>query len=520
MRYQNWDVLMFPNELCKIPLQEFKTSCQVVQDPEIHHSQNTALLLPTVTCFIPSLAAGEPFRISIHSWQNPEASRYIHQIDSRHAEHVMFEARVFVDGRIAGTKLFHRNGPWPTVLETSVELDKQGDFKKLEFPAFHRELLSQSYWNPGDDLGRVKVVVSEGFPRENISMPYERVKNLVAFSFQHAPLDVLEASSIAWPNATMWRQVSLVAPFYNQHSSPKRVEEDREAHAHSPRKPPTVGFLSSQTASMPPPSAPFSRPPNFDPFTSDPHLAFQGWRHQETSTDTSMPDLSSNSSMQAGSVRNVSDPMIIEKASRNNDMQSSGAFESLCEALMPPAPDNTPQNGSEATLTNSIALRQSSMQMGLGRSGVIDRAPTPRVAGASDIPEGLMAQIEEARFRHSRRLSSSSLSCAKSNKENDNRSPATQSEIKPEVFGSGNQRVASGGSTRRSSLFTSTNVMGTKRQRNVTPASSKAIDDEDEPRSSPSLRKVSRQSNASGNGSGNGKGNDSERRVLSGLENV
>lgn len=69
---------------------------------EIHHSQNTALLLPTVTCFIPSLAAGEPFRISIHSWQNPEASRYIHQIDSRHAEHVMFEARVFVDGRIAG----------------------------------------------------------------------------------------------------------------------------------------------------------------------------------------------------------------------------------------------------------------------------------------------------------------------------------------------------------------------------------------------------------------------------------
>ncbi|RAL66920.1 hypothetical protein DID88_007702 [Monilinia fructigena] len=158
--------------------------------------------------------------------------------------------------------------------------------------------------------------------------------------------------------------------------------------------------------------------------------------------------------------------------------------------------------------------------MGLSRSDVVDHAPTPRVTGASDTPEGLMAQIEEARFRHSRRLSSSSLSCSKGNKENYSRSPATQSELKSEVFGSGNQRVASGGSTRRSSLFTSTNVMGTKRQRNVTPASSKAIDDEDEPRSSPSLRKVSRQSNASGNGNGNGKGNDSERRVLSGLENV
>ncbi|ESZ99513.1 hypothetical protein SBOR_0078 [Sclerotinia borealis F-4128] len=513
MRYQNWDVLMFPNELCKIPLQEFKTSCQVVQDPEVHHSQSTALLLPTVTCFVPSLAAGEPFRISIHSWQNPEASRYMHQISSRHAEHVMFEARVFVDGRLAGTKFFHRNGPWPTVLETSVELDKQGDFKKLEFPAFHRELLSQSYWNPGDDLGRVKVVVSEGFPRDNLSMPFERVKNSVAFSFQHAPLDVLEASSIAWPNATMWRQVSLVAPFYNQQSSPKRVEEDREAHAHSPRKPSIVSFQSSQTNSMPPPPAPFSRPPNFDPFTSEPpRPAFADWRRQESTTDTSMPDLSTNPSVQAGSIRNVSDPMIIEKACRNNDMQSSGAFESLCEALMPPAPDNTPQNGSEGTIMNTVAPQQPYMQRGPIRPGPVDRVPTPRVPGASDTSEGLIAQIEEARFHHSRRLSSSSMSYAKSNKENNNRSPAAQSEI----IGYGNQPLASGDTTRRSSLFTSTNVMGTKRQRNVTPASSKAIDDEDEPRSSPSLRRVSRQSNASGNG----RGKDSDRRVLSGVENV
>ncbi|PQE03403.1 hypothetical protein CJF30_00005492 [Rutstroemia sp. NJR-2017a BBW] len=132
MRYQNWDVLMFPQELCKIPVQEFKTSCQVIQDPgecshddtALHMAQDLverrSLLLPMVTCFIPGLPAGEPFRISIHSWQNPEASRYIHQISSKHVEHVVFEARVYVDGRLAGTKLFHRNGPWPTVLETSI----------------------------------------------------------------------------------------------------------------------------------------------------------------------------------------------------------------------------------------------------------------------------------------------------------------------------------------------------------------------------------------------------------------
>jgi len=82
-------------------------------------------------------------------------------------------------------------------------------------------------------------------------MPFERVRNLVAFSFQHAPLgkpwhffsfplrkiipdiicnnladlylDVLEASQIAWPNPAMWRQVSLIAPYYAQPASPQLI---------------------------------------------------------------------------------------------------------------------------------------------------------------------------------------------------------------------------------------------------------------------------------------------------------
>jgi hypothetical protein len=55
-------------------------------------------------------------------------------------------------------------------------------------PAFHNELLSQSHWNPGDDLGRIKVVIAEGFARDNPTYPFERKKNIVSFSFQHAPL--------------------------------------------------------------------------------------------------------------------------------------------------------------------------------------------------------------------------------------------------------------------------------------------------------------------------------------------
>ena len=34
MRYANWDVLLFPDG-SKAPLQEFKTGCYVVQDPDL-----------------------------------------------------------------------------------------------------------------------------------------------------------------------------------------------------------------------------------------------------------------------------------------------------------------------------------------------------------------------------------------------------------------------------------------------------------------------------------------------------
>lgn len=68
------------------------------------------------------------------------------------------------------------------------EMSKLGELHPLKFPAFRRELLYQNHWNPGDDVGRIKIVISEGFPRDSPSNPIERVKNSVAFSFQHAPL--------------------------------------------------------------------------------------------------------------------------------------------------------------------------------------------------------------------------------------------------------------------------------------------------------------------------------------------
>lgn len=67
-------------------------------------------------------------------------------------------------------------------------MSKNGNIESLKFPPFRQELLQQSYWSPADDLGRIKVVLSEGFPRDSLTMPIERVRNIVTFSFQHAPL--------------------------------------------------------------------------------------------------------------------------------------------------------------------------------------------------------------------------------------------------------------------------------------------------------------------------------------------
>ncbi|KAG9248820.1 hypothetical protein BJ878DRAFT_264759 [Calycina marina] len=241
MRYENWDVLVFPQTQFKIPLQEFKTSCQVITDPESEELSTGKLLLPTVTGFIPSLTAGAAFRVSIHSWQAPIINpdlidlRQLRSLETQDShEAIMFEARLFIDGRLSGMCTFAEDAPFPLVMDLGVDIDKYGNNEKLQFPPFHEELLKQSYWNAADDLGRLKVVISEGFQGRTSPILFERMKNIVSFSFQHAPLDVLEKASLAWPNAAMWRQPMVFSPT----SSPTKtkVEPSSKLHTHhSPR---------------------------------------------------------------------------------------------------------------------------------------------------------------------------------------------------------------------------------------------------------------------------------------------
>ncbi|KAI8947973.1 hypothetical protein F4801DRAFT_483938 [Xylaria longipes] len=241
MRFEEWDVLLFPKD-SKVPMKEFKTNCHVVHDPEFAYT-NGSYGLPTMTCFMPGLPPGTPFNISLHSWKTPDVSQFTRNY-SKHPELVKFEARVLVDGRLIATSSFNRTGPWPQLINHSFEFTKNGDLEVLKFPQFRSELLRQSYWSPADEVGRIKIVISEGFPRDSLTVPIERVKNIVAFSFQHAPLDILESSGIAWPNPAMWRR----GPFNPTMPVPSKQHEDGpEAHLHSPRR--RSSFVKSAASS-------------------------------------------------------------------------------------------------------------------------------------------------------------------------------------------------------------------------------------------------------------------------------
>ncbi|PHH76432.1 hypothetical protein CDD80_1541 [Ophiocordyceps camponoti-rufipedis] len=228
MRYEDWDILLFPRD-SKNPVKEFKVACHVVHDPEFSHTHGSGV--PTVCCFVPSLAAGAPFKVSIHSWSPPSTSQYTKSY-GKIADNVKFEARLFIDGRLIASAALEQSTDWPHVMSHSFGLPQNGELEFLKFPPFRRELLQQSFWNPADDLGRIKLVISEGFPRDSMSLSIERVKNIVTFSFQHAPLDILESSCIAWPNPSMWRRQALVA---SSMVVPTCTSNDVTSHAHSPR---------------------------------------------------------------------------------------------------------------------------------------------------------------------------------------------------------------------------------------------------------------------------------------------
>ncbi|OBS21545.1 hypothetical protein FPOA_07882 [Fusarium poae] len=193
MRYADWDVLLFQQNSAT-PLQEFKVACYVVHDTESLNPQ--ALGVPTVTCFVPSLEPGTPFQISIHLWKKPQNDQVVDK------EHSAINARLFIDGSLVTSTFANLDITWPCVVSRT-------DGKQvIGFPIFQQELLYQRHWSAADNLGRIKLVISEGnYHGSQDKMTFQKANNLVVFSFQHAPQDVLEHLEIAWPNPSMWRRL-------------------------------------------------------------------------------------------------------------------------------------------------------------------------------------------------------------------------------------------------------------------------------------------------------------------------
>ena len=127
-------------------------------------------------------------------------------------------------------------------------------------------------------MGRIKVIIAEGICHGPPgTTPFERKRNLVAFSFQHTPLceqctlrcyichsdllaaAILEESGIAWPNPGMFYQIQHED--INPLSPGKGKEPDPDSHAHSPRPHTSVTGpinVARLTNRVPPPSFPYA----------------------------------------------------------------------------------------------------------------------------------------------------------------------------------------------------------------------------------------------------------------------
>ncbi|KAF2713570.1 hypothetical protein K504DRAFT_530532 [Pleomassaria siparia CBS 279.74] len=253
MRYDDWDVIVFPRD-SHIPVQEFKTACYVTQDKYGHH-------LPTLTCYIASLPQSIPFRVSIHLWSLKAKPSAVIEARRNSRQRVVYTTQIIVDGVLVFHDFFEATA-WPQELAYEKRLTENprhvSSQRKLplEFPSFHPNILMQSSWNAREDSGRIKVLLSEQLSGE--SFPDQLVdgmtNDIVCFSFQHAPRDILEQAGISWPIRN-----PLYLPFPSESYHPSFSTSFSYTHPRSMLTSESPLTKSSVTT-------PFARPQNPEPF--------------------------------------------------------------------------------------------------------------------------------------------------------------------------------------------------------------------------------------------------------------
>ncbi|KAH7390974.1 hypothetical protein DE146DRAFT_150734 [Phaeosphaeria sp. MPI-PUGE-AT-0046c] len=202
MRYDNWDVILFPKD-SHIPIQEFKTACYHACD-----ANTESLKAPTLTCYISSLPPATPFRISIHSWINPAKPSAVVQAQQKSSQKIMYMVQVIVDGVTVFQVLYDTASKWPQEIVHEkrhlIALEQATSERKprLEFPTFSQHTLMQSAWQSRESSGRINLVLSEQLVNKHGNEDKVDLgisNDIVRFSFQHAPRDILEQAGISWP---------------------------------------------------------------------------------------------------------------------------------------------------------------------------------------------------------------------------------------------------------------------------------------------------------------------------------
>ncbi|GAB7344237.1 hypothetical protein MBLNU457_2122t2 [Dothideomycetes sp. NU457] len=156
--------------------------------------------------YIPTLDRGNPFTVSVHCWEMPRFSPALGVFYGQKAvDNAAWGVRVIIDGICVASDTFGTSVTFPQLITASDFADGHGKKRPLLFPPFHRTVLSRRDWDISDDLGRIKICISEGYlVKEADGQSFVPIKEVVCFTFHPAPLERLERCNIAWPNPAMW----------------------------------------------------------------------------------------------------------------------------------------------------------------------------------------------------------------------------------------------------------------------------------------------------------------------------
>ncbi|KAI4727359.1 hypothetical protein E4T49_04848 [Aureobasidium sp. EXF-10728] len=187
MRFENWDILLFP-QATNTPIQEFRTECFGIVTP-IGAS-------PTLNAYIPSLIPGTPFRISLHSWTRPVLSSPPFVKGNR----VILGLHVAVDGKTVTVRRINLDADFPVLVSKSTT-------SRMLFPPFDAAMRDQLQLHIADNVGRITVSISEGYFYEAIGTGKPHfcpIKDHITFKWIHAPRSLLRKAGIAWPNPRLF----------------------------------------------------------------------------------------------------------------------------------------------------------------------------------------------------------------------------------------------------------------------------------------------------------------------------